>query len=189
MRQGPIAHIWVSEVSLGHARSAKKVAQAALSWQFRVPFTVRTLTLELRDSLAGNSTSIRKQPSKGKRIQGSKLLLNSCLRLLLGLLPKIPVRIKQLTVKHHVSVTKHSLLQPTGPLPMSFGNCCMCVQATGFLLDIPRVEVLINSSRLSSKLIVDVKLLPIKAVLHDLKGNACILPHHAFCMIHAALLY
>ena len=50
MWQGPIAHIWVSEVSLGHSRSAKKVARAALSWQFRVPFTVRNLTLELRDS-------------------------------------------------------------------------------------------------------------------------------------------
>ena len=47
------------------------------------------------------------------------------------------------------------------------------MQATGFLLDIPRVEVLINSSRLSSKLIVDVKLLPIKAVLHYTQGNAC----------------
>lgn len=109
MRQGPIAHVWVSEVSLGHSRSAKKVARAALSWQFRVPFTVRNLTLELRNSLAGNSTDIHKQPSKGKRIQGSKLLLNSCLRLLLGLLPKIPVRIKQLTVKHHVSVTKNTV--------------------------------------------------------------------------------
>lgn len=44
------------------------------------------------------------------------------------------------------------------------------LQATGFLLDIPRVEVLINSSRLSSKLKVDVKLLPIKAVLETTTG-------------------
>ena len=43
----------------------------------------------------------------------------------------------------------------------------MHMQATGFLLDIPRVEVLINSSRLSSKLKLDVKLLPIKAVLES----------------------
>jgi hypothetical protein len=45
------------------------------------------------------------------------------------------------------------------------------MQATGFLLDIPRVEVLINSSRLSSKLRLDVKLLPIKAVLESTPGT------------------
>ena len=49
------------------------------------------------------------------------------------------------------------------------------MQATGFLLDIPRVEVLINSSRLSSKLTVDVKLLPIKAVLQAPTGDACLI--------------
>lgn len=64
----------------------------------------------------------------------------------------------------------------------------MCVQATGFLLDIPRVEVLINSSRLSSKLIVDVKLLPIKAVLQNPKGNACMLPRPVCFMIRSTLL-
>ena len=45
------------------------------------------------------------------------------------------------------------------------------MQATGFVLDIPRVEVLINSSRLSSKLKLDVKLLPIKAVLESAPGT------------------
>ena len=40
------------------------------------------------------------------------------------------------------------------------------------MLDIPRVEVLINSSRLSSKLILDVKLLPIKALLESGPGIA-----------------
>ena len=48
---------------------------------------------------------------------------------------------------------------------------CVYMQATGFLLDIPRVEVLINSSRLSSKLTVDLKLLPIKAILQASQGN------------------
>ena len=47
------------------------------------------------------------------------------------------------------------------------------MQATGFLLDIPRVEMLINSSRLSSKLKLDVKLLPIKAVLESAPGTEC----------------
>ncbi|KAL0027199.1 hypothetical protein WJX77_002651 [Trebouxia sp. C0004] len=140
LAQGPLSHIWISEVSLGRSRSAAKVAQAAMSWQFRLPFTVRSLTIELRDSPVGAKSSKKKQ---NKRRSGSKTLMNSGLRLLLGLLPKVPVRVKQLTVKH---------------------------QATGFLLDIPRVEVLINSSRLSSKLKLDVKLLPIKAVLESAPG-------------------
>ncbi|KAL0047867.1 hypothetical protein WJX82_001975 [Trebouxia sp. C0006] len=140
LAQGPVSHIWISEVSLGRSRSAAKVAQAAMSWQFRLPFTIRSLTIELRDSPVAAKPSKKQQ---NKRKPGSKILLNSGLRLLLGLLPKVPVRVKQLTVKH---------------------------QATGFLLDIPRVEVLINSSRLSSKLKLDVKLLPIKAVLESAPG-------------------
>lgn len=108
--QGPVSNIWISEVSLGHSRSAKKVARAALSWQFRVPFTVRNLTLELRNSLNVSSSDTLKKTSKRKQssklfLNSSKLLLNNSLRLLLGVLPNIPVRIKQLTVKHQVSVT------------------------------------------------------------------------------------
>ncbi|KAL0030048.1 hypothetical protein WJX79_003167 [Trebouxia sp. C0005] len=140
LAQGPVSHIWISEVSLGRSRSAAKVAQAAMSWQFRLPFTVRSLTIELRDSPVAAKFTKKKQ---NKQRSGSKILTNSGLRLLLGLLPKVPVRVKQLTVKH---------------------------QATGFLLDIPRVEMLINSSRLSSKLKLDVKLLPIKAVLESAPG-------------------
>lgn len=56
------------------------------------------------------------------------------------------------------------------------GKLFVHMQATGFLLDIPRVEVLINSSRLSSKLTINLKLLPIKAVLQACQGNA-----HACC--------
>ena len=97
--QGPIAHVWISEVSLGHSRSAAKVARAAMSWQFRVPFTVRNLTVELRD---GSVPSPKKPKPVSNSKQSSKLLLNSGLKLLLGVLPNIPVRIKQLIVKHQV---------------------------------------------------------------------------------------
>ena len=99
--QGPVAHIWISEVSLGHSRSATKVARAAMSWHFRIPFTIRDLTLELRNSPA---ISKRKPNLASKSKHGSKLLLNSGLRLLLGVLPNIPIRIKQLTVKHKVLI-------------------------------------------------------------------------------------
>ncbi len=86
-------------MSLGRSRSAAKVAQAAMSWQFRLPFTIRSLTIELRDSPVAAKPSKKQQ---NKRKPGSKILLNSGLRLLLGLLPKVPVRVKQLTVKHQV---------------------------------------------------------------------------------------
>lgn len=42
------------------------------------------------------------------------------------------------------------------------------------LLDIPRVEVFINSSRLSSKLTLDIKLLPITALLNAQQGMAVV---------------
>ena len=42
------------------------------------------------------------------------------------------------------------------------------------LLDIPRVEVFINSSRLSSKLTLDIKLLPITAILQAQQGMAVV---------------
>lgn len=44
------------------------------------------------------------------------------------------------------------------------------LQAGIGLLDVPRVEVFINSSRLSSKLKVDIKLLPIRALLEGKQG-------------------
>lgn len=60
------------------------------------------------------------------------------------------------------------------------------MQATGFLLDIPRVEVLINSSRLSSKLRVDIKLLPIKSVLERISGRHALslCSSHGTCMLN-----
>lgn len=81
-----------------------------MSWQFRLPFTVRNLSVELRSSPAVNSTDTFVKTKKGRGppkskllLKSSKVLLNSSLRLLLGVLPNIPVRIKQLTVKHQVS--------------------------------------------------------------------------------------
>lgn len=145
-----------------------------MSWQFKLPFTVRALTVELRDSSVSTKTAKGK---KHKIATGSKLaqlLLNSGLRLLLGVLPNIPVRVKQLTVKHQVHIAETDVCMCH--IPCSLCTLLRCekatlrLQATGFLLDIPRVEVLINSSRLSSKLKVDVKLLPIKAVLETTTG-------------------
>ena len=81
-----------------------------MSWQFKLPFTVRSLTVELRDSPGRGKTSKHKT-SKNKT--SSKLLLNSGLRLLLGVLPNIPVRIKQLTVKHQVHILACVLVYQT----------------------------------------------------------------------------
>ena len=60
-----------------------------------------------------SSTDTSKKTSKGKAeprdqllLKSSKILLNSSLRLLLSVLPNIPIRIKQLTVKHQVSTTQ-----------------------------------------------------------------------------------
>ena len=152
-----------------------------MSWQFRLPFTVRNLSLELRHSSAMDRTDTSTKTSKSRSkprnkllLRGSKILLNSSLRLLLGVLPNIPVRIKQLTIKHQVSTVQQlgSDIIADFLLQITFGKLFVRMQATGFLLDIPRVEMLINSSRLSSKLTVNLKLLPIKAVLQACKGNA-----------------
>ena len=60
-----------------------------------------------------SSTDTLRKTSKGKGkskgqllLKSSKILMNSSLRLLLGVLPNIPVRIKQLTIKHQVSATQ-----------------------------------------------------------------------------------
>ena len=49
------------------------------------------------------------------------------------------------------------------------------------LLDIPRVEVFINSSRLSSKLTLDIKLLPITAFLQPQQGMAVVAKKNCAC--------
>jgi hypothetical protein len=45
--QGPVARIWVEEISLGRTRGAKKaydgIARAAASSKWRLPFMVRAL--------------------------------------------------------------------------------------------------------------------------------------------------
>lgn len=103
--QGPIAGVRISEVSLGHTRNASKVAEAALSWRFRLPFTIRDLAIDLRppgahSSAKADKVSLTTNTSKANTPTAShKALLNTGLRLLLGILPNIPIRIKQLTVK------------------------------------------------------------------------------------------
>ena len=103
--QGPVAAVRITEVSLGHTRNATKTAQAALSWQFKVPFTIRDLVIELRQPVThSNAKTGPTSPAKEHRHStalksGHKVLLNTGLRLLLGVLPNIPIRIKQLTIK------------------------------------------------------------------------------------------
>lgn len=104
--QGPVADVRIREVSLGHTRNAAKTAQAALSWQFRLPFTVRDLVIDLRQSGAHSHADINQASATKKQSSphaapkpSHKALLNISLRLLLGILPNIPIRIKQLTIK------------------------------------------------------------------------------------------
>lgn len=102
--QGPVADVRISEVSLGHTRNASKTAKAALSWQFRLPFTVRDLVIDIRQPAEHTSTTASKAAVKTSSrgttsLTSHKSLLNTGLRLLLGILPNIPIRIKQLTVR------------------------------------------------------------------------------------------
>lgn len=54
---------------------------------------------------------------------------------------------------------------------ISASSIGFCIQAGIGYVDVPRVEVFINSSRLSSKLKVDVRLLPIRALLQSQPGT------------------
>lgn len=103
--QGPIADVRISEVSLGHTRNASKTAKAALSWQFRLPFTIRELVIDLRQPASHSSATASKPGAIKTSSRGTisltshKALLNTGLRLLLGILPNIPIRVKQLTLR------------------------------------------------------------------------------------------
>ena len=51
--QGPVEHIWITEVSLGRTKSAKKlvkgVARFWSTFRLKLPLTVRGLRIELRE--------------------------------------------------------------------------------------------------------------------------------------------
>lgn len=109
----------IDEISLGRSKSpiklANKLATQHERIRFRLPFTVRGVEIKLRTAAAPNSSSPTlnepnaelqdaNKAAKTTSINLGALATNPALRLLLGILPSIPVRIKQLTVVHEVSV-------------------------------------------------------------------------------------
>lgn len=118
--QGPVARVHISEVSLGRSHTASKalqgVAKAASTRHFKVPFSIRGVRIELRDAAeqqagmrlaapAANSSKHSAAGSQKPRKQNGaiKLLINSVLRIVVGLLPSIPLRIKDVEVVHQVT--------------------------------------------------------------------------------------
>ena len=116
-----MARVHISEVSLGRSHTASKalqgVAKAASSRHFKVPFSIRGMRIELRDATeqqagmrpvatAANSSKHTAAGSQNPRkLTGAiKLLTNSALRVVVGLLPSIPLRIKDVEVVHQVAV-------------------------------------------------------------------------------------
>ncbi|KAK9868095.1 hypothetical protein WJX84_001601, partial [Apatococcus fuscideae] len=155
LTKGPVALVTIDEVSLGRSKSpiklANKLATQHDGLRFRLPFTVRGVKIVLRRSkLPASSEDVpgaqqdgaalasghQQQHAKSESIKFGAAVINSALRLLLGILPSIPVRVKQLSIVH---------------------------EDAGICADISRIEVLINSSRLSSKLQVDLHVSPVTA--------------------------
>lgn len=119
--QGPVALVTIDEVSLGRSKSpiklANKLATQHDGLRFRLPFTVRGVKIVLRRSkLPASSEDVpgaqqdgaalasghQQQHAKSESIKFGAAVINSALRLLLGILPSIPVRVKQLSIVHEV---------------------------------------------------------------------------------------
>ena len=116
-----MARVHISEVSLGRSHTASKalqgVAKAASTRHFKVPFSIRGMRIELRDA-AEQQAGVRptapaakscKRNAAGnqtprKQTGAIKLLTNSILRIVVGLLPSIPLRIKDVEIVHQVTV-------------------------------------------------------------------------------------
>lgn len=112
--QGPVASLRIEEVSLGRTKGAKKLynglARAAASARWRLPFMVRGVHVVLRNVPAEAKSSSRRRASW----RGPRLFTGLLSQILLKLLPLVPVRIKDVTITHEVSVI-HAL-QIEGPL-------------------------------------------------------------------------
>ena len=119
-----MARVHISEVSLGRSHTASKalqgVAKAASTRRFTVPFSIRGIRIELRDAAeqqagvrpvapAANSSKHSAAGSQKPRKQTAaiKLLTNGVLRIVVGLLPSIPLRIKDVQIVHQVTVRQH----------------------------------------------------------------------------------
>ena len=114
-----MASVTVDEISLARSKSpiklANKLATQHERIRFRLPFTVRGVHVTLR--AAGTSDSIKhmqnepitvasegQQAAKPKASNLGAFATNPALRFLLGILPSIPIRVKQLTILHKVEL-------------------------------------------------------------------------------------
>ena len=114
-----MASVTIDEISLARSKSpiklANKLATQHERIRFRLPFTVRGVHVTLR--AAGTSDSIKhmqnepntgasdgQQAARSKASNLGAFATNPALRFLLGILPSIPVRVKQLTILHKVQV-------------------------------------------------------------------------------------
>ena len=112
--QGPLANIWVEEVSLGRARGLRKAAGAApRAWdprRLQLPLDVSGVVVQLRavsHSAAPERTVRTSKACAGRRrarlppqvVAGVRAWLAAAgLRLLAALLPALPLRLRRLTV-------------------------------------------------------------------------------------------
>jgi hypothetical protein len=125
--QGPIEHIWISEVSLGRTKSATKlvkgVAKAWSTYKPRLPLTVRGVRIELREGEDVPPWAVRgpkkeaRAPSKpakaaaagndaedkGKSVSRG-LFIALAARLAFVALPVLPVRVKNVSFAHKVAL-------------------------------------------------------------------------------------
>ena len=121
--QGLVEHVWIEQVSLGRSNSLGKVAEgiakAVSTFDIKFPFNIRGVTVQLRQTPSavtpaskqhGHSTRAaglggaekQKGPARWKQVVRSKAFTNGAIRLVLGLLPVVPIRVKNITLKHKV---------------------------------------------------------------------------------------
>ena len=100
--KGPVASLRIEEVSLGRTKGAKKLydglARAAASAKWRLPFMVRGVHIVLRIPSAQQKPHSRSSRAWTLPRLTSRLLAQT----LLGLLPFIPIRVKDIEVVHEV---------------------------------------------------------------------------------------
>ena len=114
--QGPLANVWVEEVSLGRARGLRKAAGAAArAWDARrlqLPLAVSGVVVQLR---ADNHNAVPGRPARAGKARAGRVerrrprlppqvvagvrawLAAAGLRLLAALLPALPLQLRRVT--------------------------------------------------------------------------------------------
>ena len=128
--QGPLANVWVEEVSLGRARGLRKAAGAApRAWdpgRLQLPLAVSGVVVQLRavshsaaperPARAGKAREVRRRPRLPPLVvAGARAWLAAAgLRLLAALLPALPLRLRRLTlvceVRQELNLTLHACI-------------------------------------------------------------------------------